>query len=72
MIIVEILSACTYRHKVLTIIIVVFIDYVVIAIATGVRSTKGNRPVSNSLQLLFESESQLEVFAMNISFHSYK
>ena len=63
---------CTYRHKVVIIVIVVFIIYVVIILATGVRSTKGNRPVLNSFQLLFQRESQLEDFAMNISFHSYQ
>ena len=38
----------------------------------GVRSTEDDWPVSNSLQLLFQSESQFEVVAMNISFHSHQ
>ena len=70
MIIVVTLVPFTYRHKAVIIVIVLFIIYV-ITIATGIRSTKGNKPVSNSLQPLFQSEFECEVFVMNISFHSF-
>ena len=71
MIIVVTLVPGTYRHKAVIMVIVLFTIYVVINIATGIRSTKGNRPVSNSLQPLIQSEFECEVFLMNISFHSF-
>ena len=71
MIIVITLVSCTSRHKAV-IVIVLFVIYVVVTSATGIRSTNGNGPFSNSLQRLFQSEFEWEVLVMNISFHSFR